>query len=332
MKTTVLKAYPDQDAETNIPGLEALAKADLAVFFLRWRQLPASQVAHIQAYLDSGKPLMGFRTSSHAFNYPKGHALEQWNAFGAEAFGTPPGWGKEGHTHYGHESSTDVSVIPAAAEHPVLTGCHGSISRPVVALPGETQLATRSCSGVTARQSRQSKQACSGESSGVDLEEQVWWTSVLYNSRPSRGLQGGGCAAAGDQRHSLELGTSDSKSVEGNVQVGCALSRVKACSRQAAGSKVIGGGTLREPCEQGACGCAARQEPRAPKFFSQLLIVREDLCSPGEPPLRRRLQTLPYVILTIVVLFSSVRPVPMTHRAGLAAVPGAHAEWQVRGH
>ena len=125
LKTTVLKAYPDQNSETNIPGLEALVRADLAVFFLRWRQLPASQVAHIKAYLDTGKPVMGFRTSSHAFNYPKGHELEQWNAFGAEAFGTPPGWGKEGHTHYGHESSTDVSVVPAAAEHPVLTGVTG---------------------------------------------------------------------------------------------------------------------------------------------------------------------------------------------------------------
>jgi len=125
MKATVLKAYPDQDSETNIPGLEALAKAELAVFFLRWRQLPASQVAHIKAYLDSGKPVMGFRTSSHAFNYPKGHELEQWNAFGAEAFGSPPGWGKDGHTHYGHESSTDVTVASAAAGHPVLRGVTG---------------------------------------------------------------------------------------------------------------------------------------------------------------------------------------------------------------
>ncbi|MCI0418128.1 MAG: ThuA domain-containing protein [Acidobacteria bacterium] len=125
MKATVLKAYPDQNSETNIPGLEALAKADLAVFFLRWRQLPASQVAHIKAYLESGKPVMGFRTSSHAFNYPSGHALEQWNAFGAEAFGSPPGWGKDGHTHYGHESSTDVSVNPAAAGHPALLGVTG---------------------------------------------------------------------------------------------------------------------------------------------------------------------------------------------------------------
>ena len=125
MKTTLLKAYPDQDAETDIPGLEALAKADLAVFFLRWRQLPAKQLAHIKAYLDSGRPVMGFRTSSHAFNYPKGHDLERWNAFGADAFGTPPGWGKDGHTHYGHESSTDVSIVANAVQHPVLQGIVG---------------------------------------------------------------------------------------------------------------------------------------------------------------------------------------------------------------
>ncbi len=112
----------DENYEKNIPGLEALATADLAVFFLRWRQLPAEQVERIQAYLDSGKPVMGFRTSTHAFKYPAGHPLEKWNAFGEFALGAPPGWGASGHTHYGHESSTDVSVIPAAAGHPVLKG------------------------------------------------------------------------------------------------------------------------------------------------------------------------------------------------------------------
>ena len=66
---------------------------------------------------------MGFRTTTHAFNYPKGHALEQWNAFGEIAFGSPPGWGGvANHTHYGHESSTDVSIISDASRHPILTG------------------------------------------------------------------------------------------------------------------------------------------------------------------------------------------------------------------
>ena len=119
---TVLKAAPNQNSEENIPGLEALRGADLAIFYLRWRRLPKEQLAHIDAYVKSGKPLFGFRTSSHSFNYPKGHELEAWNAWGSEAFGSPPGWGGDGHTHFGHESSTDVVVIPASARHPILAG------------------------------------------------------------------------------------------------------------------------------------------------------------------------------------------------------------------
>ena len=123
MRTVVLKSFPDHNSEENIPGLEALKEADLAVFFLRWRRLPADQVKFIDDYLKSGKPVMGLRTSTHAFNYPKGHALEKWNAFGEMAFGSPPGWGgAANHTHYGHESSTDVSIIPEAARHHILKG------------------------------------------------------------------------------------------------------------------------------------------------------------------------------------------------------------------
>ena len=123
MQVKVLKSYPDHTSEENIPGLEALKDADLAVFYLRWRRLPAEQVKYIDDYLKSGKPLLGLRTSTHAFNYPKGHPLEKWNAFGEFAMGSPPGWGgAAGHTHCGHECSTDVSVIKENAKHPILTG------------------------------------------------------------------------------------------------------------------------------------------------------------------------------------------------------------------
>jgi type 1 glutamine amidotransferase len=107
-ETRVLKSAPDQNGETDIPGLESLAEADLAVFYLRWRRLPAAQLAPIEAFLKSGKPVMGLRTSSHAFNYPKGDALEHWNRWAADVFGAPPGWGAEGHTHYGHQATTRV--------------------------------------------------------------------------------------------------------------------------------------------------------------------------------------------------------------------------------
>ena len=122
LTTKVLKAYPNQNAEKNIPGMEILAQADLVVFFLRWRQLPPDQLEFIDKYLKSGKPVMGFRTSTHAFNFPKGHESEKWNAFGEFALNAPPGWGKAGHTHYGHKSTTDVYGIEAAKKHPILKG------------------------------------------------------------------------------------------------------------------------------------------------------------------------------------------------------------------
>ncbi len=122
-RTKVLKSYPDQNAEENIPGLEALKDADLAVFYLRWRRLPADQMKYIEDYLKSAKPIVGFRTTTHSFNYPKGHPLEKWNAFAEMVFNAPPGWGgKSNHTHFGHTSSTDVTIIPAQAKNPILTG------------------------------------------------------------------------------------------------------------------------------------------------------------------------------------------------------------------
>ncbi len=129
MQTTVLKSSPDENAEENIPGLEALDKADTAVFFLRWRRLPPEQLEHIRKYLDAGKPVVAFRTTTHAFNYPKEHELEKWNRFAVDYLGGPPGWGN-GHYHYGHKSSTDVSVNPAAASDPILNGVDKSFHVP----------------------------------------------------------------------------------------------------------------------------------------------------------------------------------------------------------
>ena len=121
MQATVLKSFPDENAEENIPGLETLANADVAVFFLRWRRLPAEQIEHIRKYLNSGKPVVAFRTTTHAFNYPKGHPMEIWNSFAPAYLGAPPGWGN-GHYHYGHKSSTDVRVAAGAESDPILTG------------------------------------------------------------------------------------------------------------------------------------------------------------------------------------------------------------------
>ncbi len=122
-RTKVLKSSPNQNSEENIPGLEVLKDADLAVFFLRWRRLPADQLQMIEDYLKSKKPLMGFRTTTHAFNFPKDHPSYRWNSFGEFAFNAPPGWGgKAAHTHYGHKSTTDVSIVEGKKKHPILKG------------------------------------------------------------------------------------------------------------------------------------------------------------------------------------------------------------------
>lgn len=121
-RPVIVKSVPDQNGETDIPGLDVLEGADLAVFYLRWRRLPEEQLAHIAKYLRSGRPVMGLRTSSHAFHYPKGDAREEWNRWGPKVFGTPPGWNAEGHTHYGHESTTVVRVVTGKEKDPLVAG------------------------------------------------------------------------------------------------------------------------------------------------------------------------------------------------------------------
>jgi len=53
----------------NIPGLEALDNADLMIISTRFRALPDDQMKHIDDYLVKGKPVIGLRTATHAFNF-----------------------------------------------------------------------------------------------------------------------------------------------------------------------------------------------------------------------------------------------------------------------
>ena len=110
----------DPQFEYNISGLEVLKEADLAIFFLRWRKLPKEQLTQILDYVNSGKPVMGFRTSTHSFNY-EGGDMAVWNdAFGAKVFG------QKWITHNGHGTSTNALIVKAEAKHPILRGVEPS--------------------------------------------------------------------------------------------------------------------------------------------------------------------------------------------------------------
>src|SRR5690625_4304317 len=73
-RTTVLFAINPEtgeiqpDYQTNIPGMENLESADLMILFTRFRHLPATQMKYFDDYIKAAKPIVGLRTSTHAFN------------------------------------------------------------------------------------------------------------------------------------------------------------------------------------------------------------------------------------------------------------------------
>lgn len=137
-KCTVLFA---QDPETpgivdpnyvgNIPGLEHLAEADMMILFTRFRALPDDQMKHIDDYLKSGKPLIGIRTSTHAFNF-KPDSESAYKHFG-NYYNEDDEWkggfgrlvlGEKWISHHGHHKHQSTRGIPApgAEDHPILNG------------------------------------------------------------------------------------------------------------------------------------------------------------------------------------------------------------------
>jgi uncharacterized protein len=108
------KGQINPKADRSLRGLDALEKADLAVFYLRWRTLPDDQMRKIIDYVNSGRPMIGLRTTTHSFRNQTGE-YARWNdGFGQEIFA------QRWITHHGGQSST--AVFPAIIPHPVLRG------------------------------------------------------------------------------------------------------------------------------------------------------------------------------------------------------------------
>lgn len=128
-KCTVLfsindKGEIDPTITTNQPGLENLAKADLCVMLLRFRCWPDSQMKHFVDYYLSGKPIIGLRTSTHAFNYP-GDSVSLYRKFHWQSKEWPGGFGKQvlGETwisHWGYHGKQATRTQRRGTLHPVL--------------------------------------------------------------------------------------------------------------------------------------------------------------------------------------------------------------------
>ncbi|MHC4647347.1 MAG: ThuA domain-containing protein [Planctomycetota bacterium] len=118
----------DPDTVDNIPGLEALKKADLMVIFTRFRELPDEQMKYIIDYTDSGKPIMGLRTSTHAFRYKK-RKDSPYAKYSFKDKEFEGGYGRQvlGETwinHYGrHQKESTRGLIAEGMEnHPIVKG------------------------------------------------------------------------------------------------------------------------------------------------------------------------------------------------------------------
>jgi type 1 glutamine amidotransferase len=111
-----------------MPGTEALKTADLMVIFLRFQNFPQEQMQPIVDYLDRAGPVVGLRTSTHAFKIPKKSAFAKFDyRFAGQEF--QGGFGRQilGETwagHYGrnHVMSTRLDLLPQAKSHPILRG------------------------------------------------------------------------------------------------------------------------------------------------------------------------------------------------------------------
>ena len=112
----------------NIPGMEALDSADLAVVFLRFQGLPPEQMKHFDDYLNRGGPVIGMRTATHGFKMPKDAPFAKYS-FDYKGSDYELGFGHQvlGQTwvgHYGtnHKQSTRIAIVPDKASHPILRG------------------------------------------------------------------------------------------------------------------------------------------------------------------------------------------------------------------
>lgn len=153
---TVLFAIDPKDGtinpnvRDNIPGLEALRTADLMILLTRFRDLPDEQMKEIAAYVEAGRPIIGMRTATHAFDIPTGKTFSrygwksrEWDGgFGRRVLGET--WISH-HGQHGKQSTRGV-LAPGMEDHPILRGLRdGDIWGPTdvygvrLPLPGDSQ-------------------------------------------------------------------------------------------------------------------------------------------------------------------------------------------------
>ena len=155
--------YGDAANPNNLPGAEVISEADLILLSVRRRPLPKSQLDLFRAHLAGGKPLVGIRTASHAFQLrdkapPKG--LEQWPDFDTSILGG------NYTNHLGNEIATFAKAVEGSNTHPVMAGISSNEFKTFGSLYQNTPLAAGTTILMT------------GRAEGIDQFEPVAWTNT----------------------------------------------------------------------------------------------------------------------------------------------------------
>lgn len=123
--------FGSETERNDIPGLDAIADADVLVVSARRRALPNAQLAFVRNFIAAGKPVVGIRTASHAFSLrkdadvPAGHDV--WPTFDPDVLG--------GHYTGHHGAGPKVTItLASSAANTLLEGVdvaqlvgHGSL-------------------------------------------------------------------------------------------------------------------------------------------------------------------------------------------------------------
>lgn len=93
---------------TELPGLEALDEADCMVLFTRRLEIAGEPLERIKRYINSGRPIVGIRTASHAF--------QNWLELDKLVFGG------DYQNHYGRDLLPYIEVAETGRDHPIVQG------------------------------------------------------------------------------------------------------------------------------------------------------------------------------------------------------------------
>jgi type 1 glutamine amidotransferase len=118
----------DPNNQTNIVGLKTLENADMMVNFTRFRELPDDQMKYVVDFVNSGKPILGLRTATHAFDIKRNkesryakwtYNSKEWpGGFGQQVLGDT--WISH-HGSHGKESTRGI-INEQMKDHPILKG------------------------------------------------------------------------------------------------------------------------------------------------------------------------------------------------------------------